>query len=239
MGSGDIEVKPLLDRLNALIDVGTACTAFLEPLEPLDLLRMVLFAFAKKTTRLLEAVRCLLREGFDQEAQILARTLVELDIDFLVFVRMSEEDKQKAVAKVLHAVMLDKLKALRASDFHIGDQEVDRAKWEAFEDEIKQQYLTDEFEALKRFGFSGMSIEGRARKVGREEVYNLMYRLYSRSTHFGDLLEHLVDVDALGPSLRSDDALFPAVVATACESAASLFRALDKCLGGPFSGRTE
>ena len=46
---------------------------------------------------------------------------------------------------------------------------------------------------MRRNGFSGLSIEERARQLGLSTEYNIIYRNFSRNIHNTDYTEHLAD----------------------------------------------
>ena len=44
---------------------------------------------------------------------------------------------------------------------------------------------------MRRFGFSGLSVEGRAKELGLNDLYNIVYRNFSRNVHGTDYMEHI------------------------------------------------
>jgi len=121
----------------------------------------------------------------------MARALMETKIDFDYFLKIANEDFEKAWMRVFDSMVLNKLKALKAAEGTWYKIKYDKDEWGKFEDDIKRRYTSHEFTQLKRYGFSGVSIEKRAKDTDNEQYYNLVYRMYSRNVHLADAHERL------------------------------------------------
>lgn len=159
--------------------------------QPMPDQNLVIYAFLRKTIGLTSAIRVLVGAGFENEAQILARALIETRINFEYFLDMAKEDYKNVTGRVFASLILDKMKALRATNFMLGDQQVDREKWEGIEKQIRESCGEKIFDELKRFGFSGVSLEARAARTGNEDLYHMAYRMYSRNAYATDIHEQL------------------------------------------------
>ncbi|HLG55999.1 MAG TPA: DUF5677 domain-containing protein [Vicinamibacterales bacterium] len=93
---------------------------------------------------------------------------------------------------MIDAVMLEKLKQQRASDYAglglIPDGPT-LDDFAAIEARLNSRYPEEALQAMRRHGFSGVNIEARAKRVGRGDLYNIMYRNFSRNVHGGDFTE--------------------------------------------------
>ena len=140
------------------------------------------------------AIRLLYAEPLPMQAQIMIRVLIEVRVNCEVYLRNVAEDPREAARRVIDAMMLEKMKQQRQSNFR-GLERVDgaptREEWEAREGELIKRYGTDTANAMRRHGFSGISIESRARKVGLSDLYNVVYRNFSRNVHGIDYAEYL------------------------------------------------
>ncbi len=194
---------------------------------------LVPYFFLRKTVRLLGAIDTLISSGFEEEAQVLVRALIETRINFEYFLILAQQSPKKALARVIHAKMLEKLKTLKATDFKIGESAVDKAKWEQIEREIKSCYTNEEVERLKKYGFSGMSLEARAVKTGNKELYDLAYRLYSGHAHATDFHEQVRSVLLPEWASEVEETLLPAVLEAATDCARVVVRRCNEWLGNP------
>ena len=124
----------------------------------------------------------------------MVRVLIEVRVDCEVYLRSVAKDPREAVRRVMDAMMLEKVKQQRQSDFRgleLVDGAPTREELEAQEQELIKHYGTDAAKAMRRHGFSGISIESRARKLGLSNLYNVVYRNFSRNVHGIDYAEHL------------------------------------------------
>jgi hypothetical protein len=130
----------------------------------------------------------------------LIRILLEVRIDIELFMRACASDPVVAARKVLDAMMLQKISQQRQSNF-VGVSSVPGApsREKMLEDNkvLVQQYGKETAEKIRRNGFSGLSIEERARQVGLSTEYNIVYRNFSWNVHNTDYMEHLADRGAI------------------------------------------
>ncbi len=194
---------------------------------------LVPYAFLRKSLGLLDAVLVLVESDHPGEAQVLARVLVETRIDLEYFLMLAEQDHVRALARVLDAKMLDKLKALRATDFKLGERQVDKEGWEQIEKEIRGRHTDEEIDGLKKHGFAGVSLEARAVKTGNKELYDLAYRLYSGHVHATEIHEQLIR--RLNPELSKgfEETLVPAVREIAINCVWVVVDRINRAVGDP------
>ena len=83
---------------------------------------------------------------------------------------------------------------------------------------LVRQYGKETADKMRRNGFSGLSIEERARQAGLSTEYNIVYRNFSRNIHNTDYMEHLADREAVDKQrwqhyqdVRDDTALSTAI----------------------------
>ena len=194
------EPKKWDELLRALIEI---CEPLLErmsiiPIEHVPI--RIIDAMFLKSVDTLRAVRLLYNSGLPVQAQALIRILLEVRIDLELFMRACVADPAAAAGKVLDAMMLQKISQQRQSNF-IGLPTVRGApsREKMLEDEkaLVRQYGKETAEKMRRNGFTGLSIEERARQVGLSTEYNIVYRNFSRNIHNTDYMEHLADRGAI------------------------------------------
>jgi Family of unknown function (DUF5677) len=117
--------------------------------------------------------------------------------------------------------------------FRIGDQQIDKEKWEGIEKEIKDSCGEEIFNEIKKYGFSGISLAARAVKTGDTELYDFAYRLYSRSAHAMDILEQVGDIIVPDAFPRQQETLLPAVLQASCRSGRAVVEGANDWLGNP------
>jgi hypothetical protein len=168
----------------------------------------ILLAFLRKAADTLRGVLVLQRAGLCLEAQSLARTIFELRLSFDAFAELLRIDEKEACHRVLDAVMLEKVKQARASEFK-GLELVPGAPTPrdlvGAEKKIAARYQPAEFKRLKQHGFTGMNVEQRAKRSGLSDEYNIVYRNFSRNVHSTDFTELLLQEDPRAISLDHDD----------------------------------
>ena len=149
----------------------------------------ILTAFYRKSVNTSRGIQSLKRERLIEEAWILLRVLLETHVNFFYFLM---NDPKLMSQRYADAAILDKLKHLREMDFYKGTamaSMLSRDKWEALEEQIGGRYSASELKALRRHGFTGLSFEKRAKAVGLEVMYEMCYRIASRSVHMFDPAE--------------------------------------------------
>src|SRR6266487_1764762 len=77
----------------------------------------IVFIFFTKATHTLKAIGILYENTLPEEAQSLVRVLLETNINFCMFLLMLTDDPMSAVMRLLDAMILEKLKQQRASNF--------------------------------------------------------------------------------------------------------------------------
>lgn len=139
-------------------------------------------------------ISVLYANGLSIQAQVLVRVLLEVRIDLEIFVRLTAEDPPRAARRILDAMMLEKVRQQRQTDFR-GLELVDGAPTREalldFEKKLIEQYGKATARAMRRHGFSGLSVEDRANELGLSDLYDVVYRNFSRNVHGTDYMEHL------------------------------------------------
>jgi hypothetical protein len=165
--------------------------------------RLVL-AFATKAMQTAQAIVLLYQGGLSLEAQSLVRVLFEVSVSFDAFLRLLRDAPKAACQRVLDAMMLEKIKQQRASNF-AGRELVAAApgpeELDSTERDIASRYSDSELKSLRKNGFSGISVEDRARQAGAEEYYDIVYRNFSRNVHGSDFSELMLAND---PAMLAD-----------------------------------
>jgi hypothetical protein len=173
-----------------------------------DVPKDFILAFLTKGIQTLEAILLLQKNELLHEAQVLVRVAFEVCVTFDAFARLLGRSPREACMRVLDCTQLEKLKQQRASGFK-GHNLVPGApspgEWQRIEKELASRYSEAELRAMRKHGFSGQSVEGRARGAGLADIYNIVYRNFSRNVHSIDLSELLMLNDpALLPHGRFD-----------------------------------
>lgn len=149
----------------------------------------ILTSFYRKAVRTSRGIQSLKGERLIEEAWILLRVLLETHVNFFCFL---ENDPKIMCQRYADASILDKLKHLRDVDFYKGTSLASlnpKEKWESLEEEIRTHYSATQLKAIRRHGFSGLSFENRAKAVGLKKMYDICYRIASRSVHMFDPAE--------------------------------------------------
>lgn len=153
------------------------------------------------------AIGVLYAESLPIQAQVLVRVLLEVRIDLEIFLRLTAEDPQQAARRLIDAMMLEKVRQQRQSDFR-GHELVEGAPTPeallALEKELVEQHGNAAAKAMRRHGFSGLSVEDRANELGLSDLYNVQYRNFSRNVHGTDYMEHF-RAQGMGAASRWDD----------------------------------
>ncbi len=161
----------------------------------------IIDAMFLKSVDTLRAVRLLYRSGLPLQAQALIRILFEVRVDIELFMRACAVNPAEAAHKVLDTMMLQKISQQRQSKF-LGLVSVpgapSREKMLEREQKLTAKLGKDTADKMRRHGFSGLSIEERAKHVGLSTEYNIVYRNFSRNIHNTDYMEHLAERGAIG-----------------------------------------
>lgn len=166
--------------------------------------RLVL-AFATKAAQTGRGIVVLYEKGLCHEAQSLIRIIFETSVSFAHFIQALHQDPKMACQRVIDSMMLEKIKQQRASGFAGLDVLPDGpnpSDFEAADTEIAKRYTADEIQAMRRHGFTGLSVEERAKQAGRGDLYQIVYRNFSRNVHGLDYMELLLPHQ---PSLIGDE----------------------------------
>lgn len=145
-------------------------------------------AFLSKASQTLSAINVLYESHLEEPAQALIRILFELRVNFDYFLQMAQKNPAQAVERVFDSMMLEKAKQARASGFVDFPNEM-KESLEKREREISSKYSRNNLQQIRRHGFTGLSIEQRAKQTGHEGAYNIVYRNFSRNVHATDYME--------------------------------------------------
>ena len=144
-----------------------------------DVTARIAHALFQKGFDTYRAIGVLYAESLSIQAQVLVRVLLEVRMDLEIFLRLSAEDPEQAARRIIDAMMLEKVRQQRQSDF-LGLELVDGAPRPeallALEKKLIERYGTCAAAAMQRHGFSGLSVENRAKKLGLNYLYNVVYR---------------------------------------------------------------
>jgi hypothetical protein len=150
--------------------------------------------FVLQATQDIRAVSSLYRENLKEPAQILVRAVLECRFNFDVFLLRFLRDPTETIALMLDAMMLEKIKQAESTDYAglaliPGGPTPD--DFRQHEKDIKARRLPSEVQKLRQYGFSQMSVEQRARELHHIDLYNTVYRNFSRNVHGSDYAECL------------------------------------------------
>jgi hypothetical protein len=149
----------------------------------------VLVALFKKAVNTFRGIQRLKSDRLIEESWILLRVLLESHINLIYFMK---SDTTAMTRRWADAATLDKLKYMKEMNFfegtdlaHMGNRE----SWEQSEAEVIARYSKVEVHAMRRYGYSGLSVEKRAEAIGLLTMYQNCYRIASRSVHTFDPAE--------------------------------------------------
>lgn len=157
-----------------------------------DVAFQIILAFSIKGTHTLEGILLLYKQHLHHEAQALVRVIFELNVTLEAFAELLRKDPRGACERLLDSMMLEKIKQARASNF-MGFEFVPGAptpeSLAANEREIEGRYDPQELKKIRKYGFSGLSVEQRARQADYSHFYDIVYRNFSRNIHSTDFIE--------------------------------------------------
>ncbi len=167
----------------------------IRPIRNNDIIKKVLNAYLFKVNRTLAGIILLYKNNFNEEGQILVRTMFELLLDFSFFTNILKTEPEIAGRRIIDSLIIEKAKQLRASNYDGVPENIklDIEKWES---EVKSRYSIDDIRKLRRYGFSMVSVEEKAKLTGHESIYNIMYRNFSRNSHNTDFMESFLQIQA-------------------------------------------
>jgi hypothetical protein len=155
------------------------------------------------------AIRLLYVNSLPMEAQALIRILAETRIDLEYFLHLCADDPIKAVVRVSDSMMLQKFKQQRQSEF-AGHDLVEGAPspemQQHVEDIIVTRHGKELAKQMRAYGFSGRSVEQRAQYLGLDDLYNVIYRNFSRNIHGTDYMEYARALGLVGTESEASHA---------------------------------
>ena len=177
--------------------LGSVCVCIAEGLDFAlegNVAARIAHALFKKGFDTYRAIEVLYAESLPIPGQVLVRVLLESRMDLELFLRLSAEDPRRATRRLVDTMMLEKVRQQRQSGFR-GLELVDGAPSPevllALEERLVERYGKNCVRAMRRHGFSGLSVEERARELGLGDLYNVVYRNFSRNVHGTDYMEHI------------------------------------------------
>ncbi len=159
-----------------------------------DVTASIVYPLFQKGFDTYRGIAVLYGESLTIQGQVLVRVLLEVRMDLDIFLRLSASDPQQAARRVVDSMMLEKVKQQRQSDFRgleLVDGSPKRESLLALEEKLGGQYGKTTARAMRRHGFSGLSVEDRANELGLGDLYNVVYRNFSRNVHCTDYMEHM------------------------------------------------
>lgn len=154
-----------------------------------------IYAFVIKATQTLKGISLLYDNGLSEQAQALVRMLFEARVNFDCFLKLLDKNARSACQRILDSMTLEKVKQQRATNFRGLDLipgAPTRKQLEEQEAEVASRYSPTDLQNLRRYGFTGESIEKRAESLGLHDLYNVVYRNFSRNIHSTDYAELLM-----------------------------------------------
>ncbi len=147
--------------------------------------------FVLQSKQGLEAVRFLYINDLKEPAQVLVRAVLEYRINFDIFLSKFLHDPSDTMRTMLDAMMLEKIKQLKSVDFRAPGAPT-QDQFLQTEKVIKSRRTPSEVRALRKYGFSGIPLEQRARQTGHINSDNVIFRNFSRNVHGSDYAEYLM-----------------------------------------------
>jgi len=176
------------DINRTLPEICTTICAVLEYQAQADDTTRILASHIRKAERSLRAVNLLHDNELWEPAQMLVRALFELQINYNHFLRMYQGRPREACARLMDAMVLITLKHFRSASAAIDVDEAVMSFAQA-EGVILKRYPPDEVRKLTKYGFTGVPLDQAAIAIQQGDIYNTVYRLFSRNVHSTDHVE--------------------------------------------------
>ncbi len=151
-----------------------------------------IYAFVIKATQTLKSISLLYEHGLSEQGQALVRMLFEAQVNFDCFLKLLDKDARSACQRIIDNMTLEKVKQQRVTNFKGLDLipgTPTRKQLEEQEAEVASRYSSADFQNLRRYGFTGQSMEKRAASLELQDLYNIVYRNFSRNIHSTDYAE--------------------------------------------------
>lgn len=223
-----------LKVLQNMPTVGHKLLKILGGREPVEGKNIIVFVLLRKTVGLIEAMGCLIENGFTEEAQILARVLFETKVSIDYFMVEAKVRYEEVTQRFIDCLMLDKIKQLEAVDYRICPNEETKKLYFRIKGEIERRYDEAILEKLKRYGFTCLSMEQRAQATNNKELYNLVYRFYSRNIHVTDANEQLMRfLQPTENNVEYDESRFKMILEASYICGVSVLEGTNEWLGKP------
>jgi hypothetical protein len=181
------------DLIEKLLPICDALIKGMSLRSEIDVPACICHALFQRGADTLRAIQLLYKASLPIQAQVLIRVLIEVRMDLEIFLRLCAENPEKAARRVIDAMMLEKVKQQRESDFRgldLVEGAPTRDEILSLEKSLVERYGRDLVGRMRRHGFSGQSVEDRARQTGLSDLYHVVYRNFSRNVHATDYMEH-------------------------------------------------
>ena len=168
---------------------------------------MIVNTFLRKGLLYLKAIKLLAEKELWEPAIPIARVLIEHRITFDYFLQMFASDAERTCHKFIDSLTLNTIKQQKSIDFKGLDKIKGGPQREQLLEEemvIARKYKKEEFKLMKKYGFTGLSVEERAKETDLHTIYNYFYRLFSSSVHQSDLLYYDLPHSSLEESALND-----------------------------------
>lgn len=213
--------------------VGNELITIIKKQDPIDYKNLIVLAFVRKIVRLIEAIKILIENDFAEEAQVLSRSLFESKITFDYFLILAEKNYDGVFDKIIDCMMLEKIKQLESLDYRICPKGK-KSFWLDRKKDIHNRYPNHVLKRMKSYGFTGISIEERSKATDNAELYDLFFRLSSRSVHSSDLAESIMPYLSSEESNTDYDASrFNMILEVMFICASSILEKANEWIGGP------
>jgi hypothetical protein len=150
--------------------------------------------FVLQAAQDIRAIASLYKQNLKEPAQILVRAVIECRLNFDVFFSRFLREPTDTMRLMLDAMMLEKIRQMESVNFRGLDLIPGAPTADDFrqrEKEIKARRSPSEIKALRKHGFSQMTVEQRAQEMHHSDMYNVIYRNFSRNVHGSDYAECL------------------------------------------------
>lgn len=155
----------------------------------------VAYGYLSKALRCVRGILLLYNSDLKEEAQALVRMLFEACVQFDWYKEECTINAARATRRFWDGVIVEKHKQwnLSGSDkATIIDGVVVDTAIESQYQSIASQYTTNELKSIRRHGFTQKGVEQLAKKAGYNNIYQILYRNFSRNVHARDHTETLL-----------------------------------------------
>ncbi len=195
----------------------------------------IIYAFLRKSIRITKAIEVLVKSGYEEEAQILVRSLLETKIVLDQFIGDAKKDPQEATLLMRDGIILNKAKALNAMNYEFRGFKIDKTEWQSATSEIRERYSDiEQFKKVRKYGYLRKPLADAANDTNNKDLYDGVYRLYSRNVHPMDVLEQFEPL-LISNFSKYEELRFELVLSTTSACSLSIIEKCNEWLGCPIS----